>query len=52
MQFEICSKSFTEHGIWPVMYNLFAEVPTLAEFTRAIHVPFSILFSLCLASVM
>lgn len=50
--FKICSKIFTEHGIWPVMYNLFAEVPTLAEFTRAISIPFPILYSLGLASVM
>lgn len=52
MQFKICSKFFTEHTILPVMYTLFAEVPTLAEFTRAISVPFPILYSLGLASVM
>lgn len=38
--FKICSKIFTEHRIWPVMYNLFTEIPTLAKFTRAITVPF------------
>lgn len=52
MQFKICSKFFTEHTILPVMYTLFAEVPTLAEFTRAISVTFSVLYSLGLASVM